>query len=122
MALGSAGSRRITTSVLTAMSAMIDLGDSPAQALARPRAHALLDGSVWAEQSVPDAALTVLGRELGSVRMLDDLHYKLGAVQAIARSRGSTRLEAAADPRRDGSWIRADSSGNDAPPERKVNQ
>ena len=122
MALGSAGSRRITTSVLTAMSAMIDLGDSPAQALARPRAHALLDGSVWAEQSVPDAALTVLGRELGSVRMLDDLHYKLGAVQAIARVRGSTRLEAAADPRRDGSWIRADSTGNDAPPERKVDQ
>ncbi|MCX5688972.1 MAG: gamma-glutamyltransferase [Planctomycetota bacterium] len=104
MALGSAGSRRITNSVLTAMSAMIDHGDTPAQALARPRAHALLDGSIWAEQSVPGVAQRVLSNVLGTVRPLEDLHYKLGAVQAIARTGRTGELAAAADPRRDGAW------------------
>lgn len=98
---GSAGSRRITTSMLTVVSGMLDRGLSPRQALLAPRAHPLLSGRVWAERSLPAAACAELSRRIGDVVTLEDLHYRLGAVHLLAADE-SGGIVGGADPRRDG--------------------
>lgn len=101
LAVGSAGSRRITSSIVQVLSAVLDRGRNLTDAVGMPRAHALLNGKVWAEESIAGEARRMLGERVGAVRVLPDMNYKLGAVQGIAwDERGE--MQGAGDPRRDG--------------------
>ncbi len=112
LAIGSAGSRRITSSIVQVLSATLDRGVRLSDAIAAPRSHALLGRSVWVEESMDPAALCGLRERFPKIRALRPLNYKLGAVQAIAWDRASG-MQAAADPRRDGAaaWARERPSG-----------
>ena len=100
LALGSAGSRRIVSSLVQVISAVIDNGFSLADALALPRAHPLVGGGIWAEKPLGQLQHEELQKRFGSLRQFGALNYKFGAVQAIGWSEG--QVIGAADPRRDG--------------------
>ncbi len=104
LALGSAGSRRITTSIVRVLSAVLDRGQSLAAAVAAPRAHPLLSRTVWSERSLGSAATSLIAEKQGPVTLLSDLNYKLGAVQAV-EIHPSNGFSGAADPRRDGAVV-----------------
>jgi len=102
LALGAAGSRRIVSSVVQIISRVIDCGMPVAEAMAAPRIHALLDGSVWLER--PAATPTTMDKltKLFKKVVIRGRHsFAMGCSQAIARTRDG-RLLPAADPRRDG--------------------
>ena len=102
LALGSAGSRRIASSVVSVISGGLDRGQDEQQAVGAPRVHARLSGRVWLEEGMADArTLGMFERCFRSVEVLPSRSYKLGAVQAIAWSPDGAPT-AAADPRRDG--------------------
>ncbi|MBL8761481.1 MAG: gamma-glutamyltransferase [Phycisphaerae bacterium] len=101
LALGSAGSRRIASSVVQVVSAVVDRGLSVGAALGMARAHALLGGGVWAEESAGSEVLDALRAGFRKVRPRPPKSYKMGAVQAIYWDQAGRRV-GAADPRRDG--------------------
>lgn len=101
LALGSAGSRRITSSVVRVLSGVLDRGLGLADAVAAPRAHALVNRTLWMESSMSAPSAARLRRAFPRVRDLAPRSYKAGAVQAIGWSAGGDPI-AAADPRRDG--------------------
>jgi gamma-glutamyltranspeptidase/glutathione hydrolase len=101
LALGSAGSRRITTSVVQVLSAVLDRGVGLAEAVAMPRAHALVSGRLWVERSVGAEASAALAARFADRRRKGRRSYQLGAVQALAWT-GAGGVQGAADPRRDG--------------------
>jgi gamma-glutamyltranspeptidase/glutathione hydrolase len=102
MALGAAGSRRIVSSVLHVISAVVDRGLTLPEAVCTPRVHPLLSRIVWAERP---AATPEVSRELATRFAAVDLRprhsYTMGAVQALTVTAGGVML-ATADPRRDG--------------------
>lgn len=100
LALGSAGSRRIASSIVQTISAVLDRGMSLSDAVASPRAHALLNGGCWHESSMPAECVRELKACIGQTASKGPTSIKLGAVQALRWTDG--RLEGAADPRRDG--------------------
>lgn len=100
LVLGSAGSRRITSSIVQVISAVVERGLGVTAALAVPRVHPLLSGKVWAEESAGADVLSRLRAENRRVRPRRPNSYKMGAVQAIEWVSGSPI--GAADPRRDG--------------------
>ena len=107
LAIGSAGSRRITTSLVHVLAATLQRGESIEGAIAAPRAHARATGKVWIEESLAvGPALRGFDRTFKAVQMLTNRHYKLGAVQAIAWD-SSGRATGVADPRRDGASVHA---------------
>ncbi len=114
LALGSAGSRRITSSVVQVISGVLDRGLLVAEAVVAPRAHALISGPVWLERSAPIEVGAALAREVGPVKSLPHLNYKLGAVQALQWDE-SGQLSAAADPRRDGGVAGLEAVGVESP-------
>lgn len=102
LALGGAGSRRITSALLQVISSVVDRGRAVDEAVATPRIHALLSRKVWIEEPAADPELiaNLLGR-FAEVRIMPARSYKLGAVQALLCS-PEGKVQAAADPRRDG--------------------
>ena len=52
MALGAAGSRRITSALLQTISQVIDRGRAIDEAVAAPRLHGLISGKVWIEDDI----------------------------------------------------------------------
>lgn len=102
LVLGSAGSRRILSSLLQVISQVIDRRATLAQALAAPRVHGLSDGKVWVER---DALTQTLRKRLEQrfvkIRTRSNCCRDFGAVQAIHFD-GDGTATAAADPRRDG--------------------
>jgi gamma-glutamyltranspeptidase/glutathione hydrolase len=105
LALGSAGSRRITSSILHVLSGVLDRGLSLTEAIAAPRIHAKLSRNVWLER--PAATALLMRRLEMRFRRIDfksPHSYSMGAVQAIAFAPDGT-LAGAADPRREGSAI-----------------
>jgi gamma-glutamyltranspeptidase / glutathione hydrolase len=102
LALGAAGSRRITSSILQVISNVLDRGQDVADAVAAPRAHALLSGKVWIEQpAASQQLLPRLERRFSEVRIRSPHDYAMGCVQALQWLPDGTVL-GAADPRRDG--------------------
>jgi gamma-glutamyltranspeptidase/glutathione hydrolase len=102
LALGSAGSRRITSSILHVISGMVDRGGKLADAVERPRVHALLNGEVWLEGGA--ASEPVLHRLSARYRNVEIKPYRsshMGAIQAVSRD-GAGEWTGAADPRREG--------------------
>jgi gamma-glutamyltranspeptidase/glutathione hydrolase len=102
LALGSAGSRRITSSIFHVISGVVDRGSALAEAVDRPRVHALLNGEVWLEGGA--ASEPVLHRLSARYRNVEVKPYRssdMGAVQAVGRE-GKGDWNGAADPRREG--------------------
>lgn len=95
---GSAGSRRITSSLVHVLSGVLDRGMSLSEAVAAPRSHLLAGGGLWIER--PAWALLDPDQRESSVRARAPHDYAMGAVHALHRAPGG--VAAAADPRRGG--------------------
>lgn len=105
LALGSAGSRRILSSILLVLSAVIDHDWDISAAVAAPRVHGLLSSRVWLERPAISDELIARLRARGRHPVIKPgLAFAMGAVHALEfPSKGPAR--AAADPRRDGTAI-----------------
>lgn len=102
LALGSAGSRRITSSLLQVTSNVVDREMTLEKAVAAPRVHALLSGTVWVEAGIDHPQLLEhLARRFRKTLVRRSLSFSMGAVHALQFLPGGTI--AVADPRRDGS-------------------
>jgi gamma-glutamyltranspeptidase/glutathione hydrolase len=102
LALGSAGSRRIVSSVLQVLSRVLDRGARLADAVDAPRLHALASRALWIEAPAASSALVDRLRVDFPRIVVKPRHcYAMAAVHAVGIVDG--RIEAAADPRRDGS-------------------
>jgi gamma-glutamyltranspeptidase/glutathione hydrolase len=102
LSLGSAGSRRIVSSVLQVMSRVLDRGSGLRDAVSAPRIHALLSRKLWIEQPAATPELIErLGAKFAEIIVKPRLCYSMAAVHAVGADRQG-RLESAADPRRDG--------------------
>lgn len=102
LGLGSAGSRRITSSILQVVSRVIDCGQEVSEATAAPRVHGLVSRKVWIERTAYSKMLTAKLRERFREPVLKSHHHHaMGSVQAL-HFLSNGRVAAAADPRRDG--------------------
>lgn len=101
IALGSAGSNRIRSAILQTISAIVDRGESVAQAVNAPRVHAE-EGLIYCE---PGIAIQELATALPEQQIVafHERNLFFGGVQAVARR--STRYEGAGDPRRGGAAV-----------------
>lgn len=97
---GAAGSRRIASALAAVIDLTVAHGVALPEAVRAPRVHALLDGTVWAENPMSRVEAELLHRLLGPVERLPARAYRAGAVHAIARE--DRELVAVADPRREG--------------------
>ncbi|MFH1718226.1 MAG: gamma-glutamyltransferase [Planctomycetota bacterium] len=105
LALGAAGSRRITSSVLQVISNIIDRRMSLEEAVSSPRVHGLLSRKVSIEKpAATEAILKRLEKRFHNIRIRTRHSYSMGAVQAL-QFREEGTLIGVADPRRDGSAI-----------------
>ena len=101
LALGAAGSRRITSSILQVLLNVIERGMPLSEALDAPRIHATLAGRPMVEKRIATPELAEKLREsFRPMQVKAARSYAMGAVQAIA-SRGTGWI-GAADPRREG--------------------
>lgn len=104
LTLGAAGSRRITSSILQVITGVLDRGLPLADAVAAPRAHGLVSGKVWVERpALSDESLGGFRSFFNAVVVKPATDYSMGCVQAVAWT--DAGVEAAADPRRDGTGI-----------------
>lgn len=96
LAVGAAGSRRITSSLVQVLSGILDTDASLTAAVCAPRVHAT-KREAWVEKALlAEVAPTAL-----PVRPRHDHDYTMGAVQGVARHPDGS-VEAVADPRRAG--------------------
>jgi gamma-glutamyltranspeptidase/glutathione hydrolase len=99
IALGAAGGPKIISAVLMELVAMIDLGQSPAEAIAAPRIHHQWSpGELMVEKSLPENLKTALeqrGHKLQELNALSVSHI-------VARSPDGRGFIGVADPRASG--------------------
>lgn len=102
LAVGAAGSRRITSSILQVISGVIDRRLDVKDAVSSPRLHALLSRNVWVERPIASESLAArLQKHFPKLIEKSANHYAMGAVQALEFFPDGT-VTGAADPRRDG--------------------
>ena len=102
LALGAAGSRRITSSLLQVISQVVDRGLPIDQAVAAPRLHGLLSGKVWIEEPIASPEFVArLQQRFKEVIVKKPLNFGMGCVQGLQWGNDG-RIMGAADPRRDG--------------------
>jgi gamma-glutamyltranspeptidase/glutathione hydrolase len=105
LALGSAGSRRITSSIVQVLSGVLDRGLPLAEALSVPRIHAKLRRNLWLERpAATESLMQRLQKRFRRIHFKSPHSYSMGAVQAIAFHTDGTMV-GAADPRREGCAI-----------------
>lgn len=101
LVLGSAGSRRITSSILHVLTNVIDRGMSLPDAIDAPRIHVTLSGRPMVEKRIASEELEQkLHARFRPSQVKAERSYSMGAVQAIART--GDQWVGAADPRREG--------------------
>jgi len=102
LALGAAGSRRITSSILQVAAGVLHRGLPLAEAMDAPRVHATSSGRVMLEaRAATEEVLHLLSRRFRPIQIKAARSYAMGGVQAILRETGGTWI-GAADPRREG--------------------
>jgi gamma-glutamyltranspeptidase/glutathione hydrolase len=101
LALGSAGSNRIRSTLLQVIVNVLDRGMEAAEAVNAPRLH-FEDGVVYAEPGIEAEALEASGRTLAWFR---DLNLFFGGCQAVEREPSSGVLHGGGDPRRGGAVV-----------------
>jgi len=105
LALGAAGSRRITSSILQVISNIIDRRMPLEEAVNAPRVHGLLSRKVSIEKpAATEAIIELLEKRFRDIKIRAEHSYFMGAVQALQIQQEGT-LIGVADPRRDGSAI-----------------
>jgi gamma-glutamyltranspeptidase / glutathione hydrolase len=103
LALGSAGSNRIRSTLLQVIVNVIDRGMGAAEAVDAPRLH-FEDGVVYAEPGIEAAGLEAEGRTLAWFR---DRNLFFGGCQAVEREPTTGVLHGGGDPRRGGAVVTA---------------
>ncbi len=99
IALGAAGGPKIISAVLQELIAMLDLGQSPTDAIAAPRIHQQWSpDELMAEKALPAAVLAALAERGHKVRELNALSVS----HIVARSADGRSFVGAADPRAGG--------------------
>jgi gamma-glutamyltranspeptidase / glutathione hydrolase len=99
IALGAAGGPKIISTVLQELVAMLDLGQSPTDAIAAPRIHQQWSpDELMAEKALPDAVLAALAERGHKVKELNSLSVS----HIVARSADGKSFVGAADPRAGG--------------------
>jgi len=101
LALGSAGSNRIRSTLLQVIVNVIDREMDAAAAVDAPRLH-FEDGVVFAEPGIDGAALEASGRTLSWFR---DRNLFFGGCQAVERDPETGALDGGGDPRRGGAVV-----------------
>ena len=101
LALGAAGSRRITSSILQTISAVIDLSEPVDRAVAAPRVHGLMSGAVRLECDMPEATKHALSQSFQRIVLRPARDFAMGAVHALQLGHDGD-IAGGADPRRDG--------------------
>jgi gamma-glutamyltranspeptidase / glutathione hydrolase len=101
LALGSAGSNRIRSTLLQVIVNALDRGMDAAGAVNAPRMH-FEDGLVYAEPGIDVAALESAGRPVALFRA-PNLFF--GGCQAVERDPATGALDGAGDPRRGGAAV-----------------
>jgi len=102
LALGAAGSRRITSAILQVVCGVVDQGLDIEAAVMAPRVHGLVGRKVWIERPAADDALLARLHARGREPVIRPRHsYAMGAVHAL-QFRPDGSVAGAADPRRDG--------------------
>jgi gamma-glutamyltranspeptidase / glutathione hydrolase len=102
LALGAAGSRRIISSLVQVLTAVLLRDEHLDDAVAMPRVHARLDGTAWVERDALCGPLEAdLTRRGFAITPKAARSFAMGAVQAIACDRDGTFV-GVADGRRDG--------------------
>jgi len=105
LALGAAGSRRITSGILQVITNVVDRGMSVEQAVAFPRVHALKSRKLYIERpAVNESLLAKFAERFRAVKMKAPHSYAMAAVQAIEFTKDGNMV-GAADPRRDGTAL-----------------
>ncbi|HLP84921.1 MAG TPA: gamma-glutamyltransferase [Phycisphaerales bacterium] len=104
VAIGSAGSRRITSSIVQVLARVLWAGSSLRDAVDAPRIHTLDAERLWMERGVSDEQLACIGAHARIARTYSRYSYKLGAVHALAWDSSGT-AQGVADPRRDGAVV-----------------
>jgi gamma-glutamyltranspeptidase/glutathione hydrolase len=95
LAIGAAGGTRLRTALVSVLTAILEEGLEPQDAVDRPRLHPA-GSTVHAEPGIDDTALRLLEEQGRTVVRWDELHHYFGGVSCVG-ARGP-----AADPRRDG--------------------
>ncbi|MBI4939340.1 MAG: gamma-glutamyltransferase [Actinobacteria bacterium] len=103
LGLGSAGSRRSTSSLLHVLSGVLEGGLGIAHAVAAPRAHLVASGHLWVE-TAPGSPAPAGPRTVPMTAH----HPAMGAVNAVGRT--ASGWVGAADPRRDGVAVAEDTA------------
>ena len=101
LALGSAGSNRIRSTLLQVIVNVIDRGLDAAGAVDAPRLH-FEDDLVYAEPGIDAAPLEAAGYEMAWFR---HLNLFFGGCQAVERDPATGTLDGAGDPRRGGAVV-----------------
>jgi gamma-glutamyltranspeptidase/glutathione hydrolase len=101
LALGSAGSNRIRSTLLQVIVNVIDRGMGAAAAVDAPRLH-FEDDLVYAEPGIDAGALERAGYEMAWFR---HLNLFFGGCQAVERDPATGTLDGAGDPRRGGAVV-----------------
>jgi gamma-glutamyltranspeptidase / glutathione hydrolase len=103
LALGSAGSNRIRSTLLQVIVNVIDRGMAAAEAVDAPRLH-FEDGLVYAEPGIDAGAIEAAGYQMAWFR---HLNLFFGGCQAVERHPDTGALDGAGDPRRGGAVVTA---------------
>jgi gamma-glutamyltranspeptidase / glutathione hydrolase len=103
LAVGSAGSNRIRSTLLQVIVNVIDRGMTAAAAVDAPRLH-FEDGLVYAEPGIDAAPLEAAGYRMAWFR---SRNLFFGGCQAVERDPATGTLDGAGDPRRGGAVVEA---------------
>lgn len=99
IAIGAAGGPKIISAVLVQLVAMLDLGMTPAEAMALPRIHQQWSpDELMVEKAMPDEVTAALEKRGHKVRELNSL----SVAHTVARSADGKSFVGAADPRAGG--------------------
>src|SRR5271165_5647810 len=110
MAVGAAGSRRITSALLQTISQVVDRGRAIDEAVAAPRLHGLISGRVWIEEDIATPELLArLRKRFSEIQVKRPRSFGMGCVQGM-HWLPDGMIIAAADPRRDGTGIALNAS------------
>jgi gamma-glutamyltranspeptidase / glutathione hydrolase len=101
LALGSAGSNRIRSTLLQVIINALDRGMDAAGAVNAPRMH-FEDGIVYAEPGIDFGALEAAGHTVARFRALN---LFFGGCQAVERDPSTGELDGGGDPRRGGAVV-----------------
>ena len=98
IALGAAGGPKIVSQVCLNLTGMLDLGMTPAQALAQPRIHhQWRPDELWVEKTLPKKLRTALERRGHKLKPTPST--EMGVSQIVARSADGRDFVGAADAR-----------------------